>query len=187
MSDVTEVLVKIGTGDPQASEELLPLVYDELRKLAAARMSRERSDHTLQPTALVHEAFLRLVRGDASKQWDSQRHFFAAAAESMRRILVERARKKNRREELQGPRVPLEELTDANSFPDTQLLSLNEALRKLEEKNPAVAEIVKLRFFGGLTVQQTADMLGISLRTAERQWTYARTWLHRELEQAKDD
>ena len=183
MNDVTLILSEIEQGDPTAAKKLLPLVYDELRKLAVARMSRERPDHTLQPTALVHEAFIRLVDSDASRHWDTKRHFFAAAAESMRRILIERARKKNRREELRGPRVPLDELTDASSFPDAQLLLLNEALQTLEAKNPDAAKVVKLRFFAGLTMQQTADVLDVSLRTAERHWTYARTWLHRTLEQ----
>lgn len=184
MNDVTRILSEIEQGDASAAEQLLPLVYDELRKLAVARMNRERPDHTLQATALVHEAFIRLVHGGASQRWDSQRHFFAAAAEAMRRILIEAARKKNRREELRGPRVPLEELSEAGSFPSDQLLSLNAALQKLESKNPDAAEVVKLRFFGGLNMQKCAEVLGVSLRTAERHWTYARTWLHRELEES---
>ena len=182
MSDVTRILSRIESGDRQASEQLLPLVYQELRKLAGARMARERPDHTLQATALVHEAYARLVGSTQRLHWDSRRHFFTAASEAMRRILVERARKKNRRMEIQGPRVPLEDLTSAVSFPEDRLLMLDDALAKLESQNSEAASVVQLRFFAGLTVEQAAKTLGISLRTAERHWTYARTWLHRELE-----
>lgn len=183
MSDVTRILSKIESGDQTASEELLPLVYDELRKLAAARMASERADHTLQATALVHEAYVRLVKGvNQADGWHSRGHFFSAAAEAMRRILVERARQRNRREEISGARLPLEELKDAGIVPDVQLLALNEAMDDLASEHPEAVEVVKLRFFGGLSMQQVAQAMGISLRTAERHWTYARTWLHRELE-----
>lgn len=182
MSDVTHILSRIEAGNEQASEDLLPLVYTELHKLASARMSGERADHTLQATALVHEAYLRLV--GSRNAWESRRHFFAAAAEAMRRILVEAARKKNRRNEIQGPRLPLEDLASASLFSDDRLLDLNAALDKLENHNAVAAQIVKLRFFTGLTVEQAAGVAAVSLRTAERNWTYARAWLHRELEDA---
>lgn len=182
MSDLTRILKSINDGDRQASEALLPLVYEELRILASAKLAREKPGHTLQATALVHEAYLRLVGGEESVSWDGSGHFFAAAAEAMRRILVEAARKRVRREDLRGSRIALDELALGMSFPDDQLLRLEEALQRLELKKPLVAELVKLRFFAGLTMQQTAASLGISLRTAERNWTYARTWLHRELE-----
>jgi RNA polymerase sigma factor (TIGR02999 family) len=182
VSDVTRILKSIEDGDPNAAEELLPLVYDELRKLAAAKMSRENPGQTLQATALVHEAYVRLVDADSGRHWDSRGHFFAAAAEAMRRILVEKARKRVRREAIRGPQVPLEELASASAFPGEQLLQLDEALRALETRNARAAEVVKLRFFAGFTMPQAADALRIPLRTAERDWTYARTWLHRELD-----
>ena len=183
MSDVTQILQQVESGDPSAAERLLPLVYEELRKLAAARMTHESPDHTLQSTALVHEAYLRLVDVERAQHWDSRGHFFAAAAEAMRRILIERARKRTRRESIRGPRVPLEELSQAMLFPSDQLLLLNEGLEQLETRSPEAAAVVKLRFFAGLTMKQTAESLGLPLRTVERHWTYARTWLHRELEQ----
>ena len=183
MSDVTRILRSIEDGDPQAAGELLPLIYDELRRLAAARMAQEKPGQTLQATALVHEAYVRLVDVEKAQHWDSRGHFFAAAAEAMRRILVERARKRTRREELRGPRVPLDELALGSSFPNQQLLELDEALGQLEAGKPIAAQLVKLRFFAGLSMEQSAESLGIPLRTAERNWTYARAWLHRELEQ----
>lgn len=183
MADVTRILSQIEQGDPSAADQLLPLVYDELRKLATARMTAERPDHTLQATALVHEAYVRLVKGAEEDQgWNSRGHFFSAAAEAMRRILVERARHKNRREEITGPRLPLDELKNAATIPDGQLLALNDSLEDLASTHQTAAEIVKLRFFGGLSVEQAADAIGVSVRSAERYWTYARTWLHRELE-----
>jgi len=180
MNEVTRILESIAGGDPKASEELLPLVYEELRKLAAVRLAHEAAGQTLQPTALVHEAWLKL--GGSNHDWNSRGHFFAAAAEAMRRILVEKARKRVRREAIRGPQVPLEELASASAFPGEQLLQLDEALRALETRNARAAEVVKLRFFAGFTMPQAADALRIPLRTAERDWTYARTWLHRELD-----
>ena len=179
MSDVTRVLSAIKQGDPSAADQLLPLVYDELRKLAAARMAAEAPGQTLQPTALVHEAYLRLV-GD--QHFDSRGHFFAAAGEAMRRILVESARRKL------GPQhgggwQRLEADLDAISAPGpgVDLLALDEALTKLAREAPLRAELVMLRFFAGLTMPEAAQFLGISLATAERYWTYARTWLYAEL------
>jgi len=183
MSDVTRILSQIEQGDPAAAEQLLPLVYGELRKLAAAKLAQEKPGQTLQATALVHEAYLRLVGGDNSQQWDGRGHFFAAAAEAMRRILVEQARKHRRRETIRGPQIPLDELQLMAPFPSPEILRLDEALQKLEATDAAAASLVKLRFFAGLTVEQAASALGLPLRTAERNWTYARTFLHRELEQ----
>jgi RNA polymerase sigma factor (TIGR02999 family) len=145
-------------------------------------MAQESPDHTLQATALVHEAYVRLVGSNDGQHWDGRGHFFAAAAEAMRRILIEQARKRNRREAIRGPQISLDELSLASSFPDDELLRLDEALQQLELRDPRAAKIVKLRFFAGLTTPQAADALGVPLRTAERSWTYARTWLHRELE-----
>lgn len=182
-TDVTQILSKIEAGNRQASAELLPLVYDELRKLAAARMANERPDHTLQATALVHEAYLRLVGGAPVQQWDSRGHFFAAAGEAMRRILVENARRKQR---IKAGGNRKRESLDADSalalpMPSDQLISLDEGLEKLEAEDPDAARLVKLRFFAGFSMPQIAEALGRSLRTVEREWTYARTWLHREL------
>ncbi len=185
MTDVTRILSAIEQGDPSAAQQLLPLVYEELRKLASAKMAQENPGQTLQATGLVHEAYMRLVDVEKAQHWDSRGHFFAAAAEAMRRILVEQARKRCRREAIRGPRIPLDELALATAFPNEQLLRLDEALRKLETRNATAAELVKLRFFAGLTMTQTADALGLPLRTAQRGWTYARTWLHRELEESR--
>ena len=182
MTDVTRILSAIEQGDASAAEQLLPLVYDELRKLAAQKMAQEKPGQTLQATALVHEAYLRLVDVPKARHWDSRGHFFAAAAEAMRRILVERARKRGRREAIRGPRIPLDELASAVSFSSDQLLHLDEALHRLQSRNATAADLVKLRFFAGLTMTEAAEALGLPLRTAERTWTYARTWLHRELE-----
>lgn len=182
MSDVTQLLSAIDRGDPAAAEQLLPLVYDELRKLAAARMAQESPDHTLQATALVHEAYVRLVGDHRERNWDSRGHFFAAAAEAMRRILVEHARRK------QGPkqgggrrRVELTEISAPATAPPEDLLALDEALSRLAQVAPQKAELVKLRFFAGLTMPQAAAALGVSRATAERHWTYARVWLYSEL------
>jgi RNA polymerase sigma factor (TIGR02999 family) len=187
MTDVTRVLSQIESGDPSAAEQLLPLVYDELRKLAAAKLIQEKPGQTLQATALVHEAYLRLVDAEKVQHWDSRGHFFAAAAEAMRRILVEKARKRCRREEVRGLQIPLDGLASAAFCPNEHVLLLNDALVKLESRNAVAAAIVKLRFFGGLTMSQAADALGLPLRTTERNWTYARAWLHRELEQSAAD
>jgi RNA polymerase sigma factor (TIGR02999 family) len=176
VSDVTRLLSAIDHGDPHAVEQILPLVYDELRKMAAERMAAERPDHTLNPTALVHEAYLRLV-GD--QQFKNRGYFFAAAAEAMRRILVENARRKARIKHGGGRRrqaPDLEQLADRNS--DEELLDLHEALEKLAGHDPLKAKLVELRFFGGLTLEQAADYLNISLSTADRAWRYARAWLY---------
>jgi RNA polymerase sigma factor (TIGR02999 family) len=179
MNDVTQILSQIESGDPSAADQLLPLVYEELRKLAAAKLVQEKPGQTLQATALVHEAYLRLVDVEKAQHWDSRGHFFAAAAEAMRRILVEQARKRCRREEIRGLQISLHDLASAASCPDEYMLLLSDGLEKLETCNAEAAAIVKLRFFGGLSMTQTADALGLSLRTAERNWTYARAWLHR--------
>jgi RNA polymerase sigma factor (TIGR02999 family) len=184
MSDVTRILSAIDSGDPHAAAELLPLVYDELRRLATARLRAEPTGHTLQPTALVHEAYLRLVGGRLSDRWDGRGHFFAAAAEAMRRILIEHARHKDSRKAGGGRRrLDLTEVVPADPEPDLDLLALDEALGRLADEEPAVAEVVKLRYFAGLTVKQTADSLGISVRTANRHWAYARAWLYQQLSQ----
>jgi RNA polymerase sigma factor (TIGR02999 family) len=178
VSDVTHILASIERGDPRAAEQLLPLVYDELRKLAAQRMASEQPGQTLQPTGLVHEAYLRLVDGDAALQWNSRGHFFAAAAEAMRRILVERARQKG---SLKGggryARFELADVAAPGAESDLDLLDLNEALTLLEQEEPQKAELVKLRFFAGLSLEETAEALGISVATAKRYWAYARAWL----------
>jgi RNA polymerase sigma factor (TIGR02999 family) len=182
MSDVTRVLSAIEQGDPRAAEQLLPLVYEELRELAAQRLARERPGQTLQATALVHEAYLRLVDVDQAQHWNSRGHFFAAAAEAMRRILVEQARRKRRVKHSGGRhRVDLEEAAEIAEPEGEDLLALDEALERLERADPAAARLVKLRYFAGLTSAEAAEALGISLRSAERNWTYARTWLHRAL------
>jgi RNA polymerase sigma factor (TIGR02999 family) len=178
VSDVTRILSAIEQGDLQAAEQLLPLVYQELRKLAAQRLAQEKPGQTLQATALVHEAYLRLVDAEKAQHWDSRGHFFAAAAEAMRRILVDNARRKQsakgggdlRRAEL--PEVPAPE-----GSPAADLLALDEALAVLEREEPAKAQLVKLRFFAGLSVDEAAGAMGISLATAKRYWVYARAWL----------
>ena len=182
MPDVTHILSAIDRGDPHAAEQLLPLVYDELRRLAAEKLAQERPCQTLQATALVHEAYLRLVDVDSAPHWNSRGHFFAAAAEAMRRILVEQARRKNRLRHGRGhQRVDLDSGCRVSAAPSLDLLALDEALSRLAETEPAKAELVKLRFFAGLTMPEAASALGISLATAERYWTYARAWLHREI------
>lgn len=182
MSDVTRILSNIEQGDPHAAEQLLPLVYDELRKLAAQKMAQENPGQTLQATALVHEAYLRLVDVDRVQHWDSRAHFFGAAAEAMRRILVENARRKA------GPkaggrhrRVELASVDPEIPGPQPDLLALNEALDKLAVKYPRAAELVKLRYFVGLTNEQAAKALGISASTAKSDWTYAKCWLRAEM------
>jgi RNA polymerase sigma factor (TIGR02999 family) len=182
MSDVTRILSEIEKGDPQAAEKLLPLVYDELRKLAAVKLAQEKPGQTLQATALVHEAFVRLVDGKQDQHWDSRGHFFAAAAEAMRRILVDQARRKD------GPkaggsfrRVELSHLQPQMPGPDLDILALNEALSQLETKDPRAAQLIKLRFFVGMTIQQAATTLGISISTAKSEWTYAKNWLRAEM------
>ena len=182
MSDVTRILSAIEAGDPQAAGQLLPLVYDELRRLAAQKLAQEKPGQTLQPTALVHEAYLRLV-GDADRpRWEGRGHFFAAAAEAMRRILVENARRKHRAKHGgERQRLDLDEALLVAEEPSDELLALHEALDRLAETDAVAAQLVKLRYFAGLTMPEAAEALGLPLRTAERNWTYARTWLHREL------
>jgi RNA polymerase sigma factor (TIGR02999 family) len=178
MADVTQILSSIEAGDPNAAEELLPLVYDELRKLAAARLADEKPGQTLQPTALVHEAYVRLVGGNQPQDWNGRGHFFAAAAEAMRRILVEAARHKGRERHGGGrsPR-PLDGVDAAAPSRDDDLVALSEALDRLAAVNPRAAELVKLRYFAGLTGREAAGVLGISPRKADQVWAYARTWL----------
>ena len=170
-------------GEGQSAEELLPLVYDELRKLAAARMAREAPGHTLQPTALVHEAWLRLSGDAGPAHFDNRGHFFAAAAEAMRRILIDSARRKDAKKRGAGlQRVNLDDVDVAAKADDNTLLRLDEALEKLAKEDPPSAELVKLRFFAGLTTEQAAAALGISERTARRYWVFARASLHHELQ-----
>ncbi len=189
MSDVTQILQKIASGEPQASEELLPLVYDELRKLAARRMISERPDHTLQATALVHEAYVRLVDTEKAQHWDSRGHFFSAAAEAMRRILVDNARRKDRPKHGGGlERIELSEAVfNVEGDRSIELLDLNDALETLAAKDPRKAELVKLRFFAGLTGKQAAQVLGISESTADLDWAYAKTWLRVEMSETGPD
>jgi len=178
MNDVTRILANIQRGDPQAAEQLLPLVYDELRRLSARRLAREAPGQTLQATALVHEAYLRLVDTGATQDWDSRGHFFAAAAEAMRRILVERARRKRSAKAGGGrKRVDLFEAEPVIEGPRVDLLALDEALGRLETRDPRKAALVKLRFFAGLTHEQAAEALGISTSTASNDWAYAKSWL----------
>ena len=182
MSDVTRILGQIESGDGQAAEKLLPLVYDELRKLAAARMAKQDPGQTLQATALVHEAYIRLVDVEKAQHWNSRGHFFGAAAEAMRRILVEQARRKRGPESGGGQRrVEMSQVDPEIQKPTLDLLALNEALITLASKHPRKAELVKLRFFAGLTNEQAAQTLGISARAAYSEWTYAKTWLRVEL------
>jgi RNA polymerase sigma factor (TIGR02999 family) len=182
MSEVTQILHAIAEGDPHAASQLLPLVYDELRKLAAQRLAGEMPGQTLQPTALVHEAYLRLVGNDAEQHWDSRGHFFAAAAEAMRRILIDNARRKGCvRRGGARQRVDLDAMQLFSEEPNDDLLDLDEALTRLTGLDPVRAELVKLRFFAGLTMPEAAATLGISLATAERYWAFARAWLYAEL------
>ena len=180
--DVTQILNLADQGDADAARQLLPLVYDELRKLAAQRLAQEKAGQTLQPTALVHEAYLRLVEVTQVQPWNGRGHFFAAAAEAMRRILIERARRKARVRHGGGAQqLDLDQLSVATNDRPDQLLALHDALDRLEQVDAAAALLVKLRFFAGLTMPQAAEAMSIPLRTAERNWTYARAWLHRAL------
>src|SRR6266446_1069899 len=181
MSDVTRILDAVQQGDSKAADELLPLVYEELRRLAAHKMANEAPGQTLQPTALVHEAWLRLV-GNQNQKWDGRAHFFAAAAEAMRRILIERARRKHAARHGGGQqRVDIQEMDLASPTDNDQLLAVNDALDKLAIEHKVEAELVKLRYFVGMTNEEAADVLGISLRTAKYYWTHARAWLYREM------
>lgn len=182
MNDVTQILSAIEDGDAQAAEQLLPLVYEELRKLAAAKMAQEKPGQTLQATALVHEAYVRLVGGNGTEHWDSRGHFFVAAAEAMRRILVNRARDKGRMKrggELR--RIDLDKIDIAVETPDDDLLALNEAVERLAQENRECANVVKMRFFAGLSAEEAATAIGIAKSTADRYWAYARAWLFAEL------
>ena len=181
MSDVTRILTAIERGDVKAANELLPLVYEELRRLAAQKMSQERPGQTLQATALVHEAYLRLV-GLEDRNWSGRTHFFAAAAEAMRRILIENARRKQRlKRGVTQQRVDLDDAYLAIEEPSEDIVALDEALAKLAEEDSVKAELVKLRYFAGLTIEQAAQLLGISRATADRYWSYARAWLFHEI------
>jgi RNA polymerase sigma factor (TIGR02999 family) len=185
MSDVTQVLERVQQGDPTAAAELLPLVYNELRRLAAHKMANEAAGHTLQPTALVHEAWLRLVDAP-DRHWNSRNHFFMAAAEAMRRILIERARRKARlKRGGDRQRVPLEELDLATNADADNLLLVEEALERLAAHDSRKAELVKLHFFVGLSLEEAAPVLGVSEPTAKRDWAYARAWLFQEIERLR--
>ncbi|MCA9177481.1 MAG: sigma-70 family RNA polymerase sigma factor [Planctomycetales bacterium] len=182
MTDITQILSQIEDGDPSAAEQLLPVVYDELRKLAAAKLANEKPGQTLQATALVHDAYIRLVDVEAAQHWNSRGHFFAAAARAMRRILVENARRK--RTLKSGGALNRVELRDADAVVEgasTDLIALDEALARLEAEDPRKAQLVDLRYFGGLTLEQAADAMKISRATANRHWAYARAWLRLEL------
>jgi RNA polymerase sigma factor (TIGR02999 family) len=183
MNEVTQLLSALAQGDPKAADQLLPLVYEELRRLAAQRLAHEAPGQTLQPTALVHEAYLRLTGNEGTEQdWDNRGHFFAAAAEAMRRVLVEKARRKQRvKHGGDRQRIALPEAEALLQAPSEDLVALDEALTRLTAHDPVKAEVVKLRFFAGLTMPDVARSLNISLATAERYWTYARTWLYAEL------
>ena len=184
MSDVTRILSAIEQGDPQAAEQLLPFVYDELRKLAAVKLTQEKPGQTLQATALVHEAYLRLVDAAKIQRWDSRGHFFSAAAEAMRRILINRARDKKRAKRGgECRRVDLDNIEIALDTEYEELIALDGALTQLAVEDPEAARLVNLRFFAGLTLRDAAVALGLSQRTAERQWTYARAWLYARLSQ----
>jgi RNA polymerase sigma factor (TIGR02999 family) len=182
MADVTRILQRIESGDPAAAEQLLPLVYDELRKLAAARMAQEQPGQTLQATALVHEAYVRHVDTDRAQQWNSRGHFFSAAAEAMRRILIDQARHKQSQRHGGGrKRLDVEHVEIAAPEPSFEVLALDEAMERFERFDAAKARLVKLRYFTGMTIPQVAEALGISTNTADRWWSYARAWLHAEL------
>jgi RNA polymerase sigma factor (TIGR02999 family) len=181
MSDVTLILQAVRRGDGQAAEELLPMVYNELRRLAAARMAQESAGQTLQATALVHEAWLRMV-GDGDRSWQNRAHFFGAAAEAMRRILIENARRKSRLKRGGGQvRLNIEELELAATTPDDKVLLIDEALARLQVEDPQIARVVTMKYFGGMTNQEAAESLGVTERTVERQWAYAKAWLFRDI------
>jgi RNA polymerase sigma factor (TIGR02999 family) len=182
MDEVTHLLSAIHAGDPHAADRLLPLVYAELRRLAAGKLAHERPGQTLQPTALVHEAYLRLVDVEQAQHWNGRGHFFAAAAEAMRRILVEQARRKRRLRHGGGrQRIDLDRAEPSAEGPDEELLALDEALGRLAAEEPAAAAVVKLRYFAGLTAEETAEALGVSVRTVNRHWAFARAWLYQRL------
>ncbi|MSR59051.1 MAG: sigma-70 family RNA polymerase sigma factor [Planctomycetaceae bacterium] len=187
MNEITRILSEMGRGERQASEKLLPIVYDELRRLARQKLAHEKPGQTLEATALVHEAYLRLVDADRPQEWDGRAHFFAAAAEAMRRILVESARRKLRLK--RGGDLRRDELDEASIVApeeDDRLLDLDAALEKLQHQDPRKAELVKLRYFAGLNNEQAAEALGIGTSTADRDWAYARAWLYREMGKGTD-
>ena len=185
MSEVTRILTAIEQGDSRAVDQLLPLVYEELRRLAAQKMSHERPGQTLEATALVHEAYIRLVGAEA-QNWSGRTHFFAAAAEAMRRILIENARRKQRyKHGADQHRVDLDGSEIAIEGPSTDLIAIDEALSKLAKEDHVVADLVKMRYFAGLTIEQAASILGVSRRTADRYWAYARAWLYQEITKAE--
>jgi len=185
MNDVTRILNSLPPGDPSAAAELLPLVYEELRQLARAKMANELPNHTLQATALVHEAYLRLV-GDEDPAWANRAHFFGAAAEAMRRILIDHARRRLAQRHGGGKeRVPLDEISIAAPGTDDELLAVHDALEKLAAHDAEKAELVKLKYFAGLTTEEAANVLGLSEPTAKRHWAYARAWLFREIRRAQ--
>jgi RNA polymerase sigma factor (TIGR02999 family) len=182
MSDVTRILSAINQGDPRAAEQLLPLVYDELRKLAAAKLGQEKPGQTLEATALVHEAYVRLVDVDKAQEWDTRGHFFAAAAEAMRRILVDHAREKaSAKRGGTLKKIDIDAVDVATTATPDQLLAIDDALAKLAREDPSAAKLVELRYFAGLTVDDAGKALGTSTATAYRHWNYARAWLHGEL------
>jgi RNA polymerase sigma factor (TIGR02999 family) len=182
MNDVSHILASIEQGDPRAAEQLLPLIYDELRKLAAQKLSQEKPGQTLQATALVHEAYLRLLGARREEGWDNRGHFFAAAAEAMRRILVENARRKRRQKHGGGRlRVDLDEASLVCRMPPADLLALDEAMTRLAAEDPIKARLVQLRFFAGLSLDEASQVMGVSAVTAKRYWRYAKAWLHREV------
>ena len=181
MKDVTSILTDLEQGDALAADALLPLVYQELRRLAAHKMAAERADHTLQPTALVHEAWLRLVNAQA-QSWQNRAHFFGAAAEAMRRILIERARRRSRQRRGAGAEhLDADELEIASPMPDEQLIALNDALERFAVLEPQQAQLVKLRYFVGLKIEEASEVLGISKATADRWWAYSKAWLFHEI------
>jgi RNA polymerase sigma factor (TIGR02999 family) len=187
MTDVTQILSAIEQGDPHAADQLLPLVYHELRQLAAEKLAQERPGQTLQATALVHEAYLRLVDVEQSPHWNSRGHFFAAAAEAMRRILVEAARRKqSRKHGGQRRRVDLDQAEAVAAAPPDDLLALDEALERLSQHDPVAGKLVQLRYFAALSIEQAAEVLSLSTATAYRHWTFARAWLHAQLAGGKD-
>jgi RNA polymerase sigma factor (TIGR02999 family) len=185
MNDVTRILSAIEAGDPRAAEQLLPLVYEELRKLASQKLAQEKPGQTLQATALVHDAYLRLVEGHESRHWNSRGHFFAAAAEAMRRILINRARDRGAvKRGGDRRRIDFDAITDALTTADADLLDLHEALERLSVEFPPAAQLVQLRFFAGLTLEEAASTMGISARSADRHWAFARAWLLRALSES---
>jgi RNA polymerase sigma factor (TIGR02999 family) len=190
MTDVTRILSAIEQGDPHAAEQLLPLVYEELRKLAAQKLAKEKPGQTLQATALVHDAYLRLVGAsfkDTGKEWQGRAHFFAAAAEAMRRILVDKARRRRRHKHGGGqPHADIDLANLAAPMPEDDLLTVDEAMTRLAEEHPLRAQLVRLRFYAGLSNEDAAQVLGISATTAKRYWRFARAWLHREVRKGDD-